>query len=155
MDHLFRSSTQRMIAGVCGGFAEYFQVDPTIVRVVYVLVTIGTAFVLGFVAYLVLWLIIPAEGSVGKDVRESMRDGVEEMAQSARDLGDRVQSTLKGSEDPETRRIERISLAGAILLVVGVIFLLGNLDLLGWLRWGKLWPLILIAIGFLLLLRRR
>ncbi|MGD0764786.1 MAG: PspC domain-containing protein [Dehalococcoidia bacterium] len=155
MDHLFRSSTQRMIAGVCGGFGEYFHVDPTIVRVVYVLVTIGTGVVLGFVAYLVLWLIVPSEGAVGKDVRESMRDGVEEMAQSARDLGDRVHSTLRGSNDPETRRIERMSLAGAILLVVGIVLLLGNLDLLGWLGWNKLWPLILVAIGLFLLLRRR
>lgn len=154
MDRLYRSSDQRMIAGVLGGFGEYFGVDPTIIRVIFVLVTVATGFLLGSVAYLVLWLIIPGEEAVNRPIRDSMRENVEEMAQSARNLGSEVQATFSRERTPEERR-GRLPLLGLILVVVGILFLLGSLDLLGWFRLGRLWPLVLIIIGVFLLLRRR
>src|SRR5262245_41522190 len=57
---LVRSRTDRRIAGVCGGLAEYFDVDPTIVRVTWVILSIvAGAIVFGVVAYLIAWFIIP------------------------------------------------------------------------------------------------
>lgn len=56
---LYRSRHERMLAGVCGGLAEYFDTDPTIVRLVWVLVTVFTGLTPGVIAYLVLWLIVP------------------------------------------------------------------------------------------------
>ncbi len=54
---LYRSTTDRMIAGVCGGIAEYFGIDPVIVRIVaVVLLVAGTA---GFWAYIILWIVVP------------------------------------------------------------------------------------------------
>ncbi|MFI5058613.1 MAG: PspC domain-containing protein [Candidatus Acidiferrales bacterium] len=52
-----RSSTDKKIGGVCGGFADYFDLDPTIIRVVWLLLVLfgGT----GLVAYLVLWIVLP------------------------------------------------------------------------------------------------
>ena len=56
---LQRSRTEKMIGGVCGGLGEYFGIDPTIVRVLWVVVTLmGGA---GFIAYLILWAVMPAE----------------------------------------------------------------------------------------------
>jgi phage shock protein PspC (stress-responsive transcriptional regulator) len=144
-----------MLGGVCGGLGEYFNIDPTLVRIVYILVTIATGVLLGIGLYIVLWLIVPSEASVGKSIRESMRENVDEMAQSARDISNEVQATLRRSPPEGTHRIERAALAGLILVAVGVLFLLANLDLLGWLRWARFWPLILIVIGLVLLLRRR
>jgi phage shock protein C len=154
MERLYRSSTQKMIAGVCGGLGEYFEIDPTLVRIVYVLVTIATGVLLGLALYVMLWLIVPSEASVGKSVRESMRENVDEMAQSARDIGNGVQATLRGTPREGTHRMEPAVLAGLILVGIGILFLLVNLDILGWLRWARLWPLILIVIGLLLLFRR-
>lgn len=56
---LYRSRTQRMIGGVCGGIAEYFNVDPTIIRLIWAFLIIfwGT----GLLAYLIAWIIIPEE----------------------------------------------------------------------------------------------
>ena len=54
-----RRSGNRMIAGVCGGIAESLQVDPTIVRVVYVFVSIFSAAFPGILIYLILWIIMP------------------------------------------------------------------------------------------------
>jgi len=49
----------RQIAGVCGGLGEYFDIDPTMVRVVYVLLSIFSAAFPGILVYLLLWLLIP------------------------------------------------------------------------------------------------
>ncbi len=56
---LHRSRTERMVAGVCGGLAEYFGIDPTIVRVLWVLMVLlaGT----GVLLYLILWIIVPLD----------------------------------------------------------------------------------------------
>jgi phage shock protein C len=54
-----RSSVDCKIAGVCGGIAEYMDVDPTVVRLVWVLITFFTGMVPGIVAYLVAWMVMP------------------------------------------------------------------------------------------------
>jgi len=58
---LTRSNRNKMIAGVCGGIAEYLDMDPTLVRVLYVLVSILSAAFPGILVYIVLWLVIPEE----------------------------------------------------------------------------------------------
>jgi len=56
---LHRSRNEKMIGGVCGGLGEYFGIDPTIVRVLWVAITlIGGA---GILAYLILWIIMPLD----------------------------------------------------------------------------------------------
>ena len=57
---LQRSSTDRMLGGVCGGLANYFDFDPTLVRVAYVLLSVCTAFS-GVLAYILLMIIMPKE----------------------------------------------------------------------------------------------
>ena len=59
---LYRSTTDRQIAGVCGGLAEYFGIDPTIVRILFVLATLAGG--PGLIAYIVLALVIPDQSSI-------------------------------------------------------------------------------------------
>jgi phage shock protein C len=54
-----RSATDTKIAGVCGGLAEYMDVDSTVVRLIWVLVTFFTGIVFGIIAYFVAWLVMP------------------------------------------------------------------------------------------------
>jgi phage shock protein C len=56
---LTRSSKHKVIAGVCGGLAEYFGLDPTIVRVAYVLISIVSVAFPGILAYIVLMFVMP------------------------------------------------------------------------------------------------
>ena len=56
---LTRSRRHKMIAGVCGGLAEYFDLDPTVVRVAYVLVSIISVAFPGILAYIVLMFVMP------------------------------------------------------------------------------------------------
>ena len=53
-------SKERKIAGVCGGIANYFGWDASIIRIIYALATIFTAFC-GVILYLILWLLLPEE----------------------------------------------------------------------------------------------
>jgi phage shock protein C len=64
---LRRSRTNRQVAGVVGGLAEYFRVDPTLLRVIYVVGSIVSAAFPGLLVYLLLWLIVPEaeDGTVG------------------------------------------------------------------------------------------
>ena len=56
---LVRSSKHKMIAGVCGGLAEYFVLDPTLVRVAYVFLSIISAAFPGILAYIILMFVMP------------------------------------------------------------------------------------------------
>ena len=58
---LRRSRSDRIIAGVCGGLADYFGLSPTGVRVVYVLASILSVAFPGIIVYLILWALIPSE----------------------------------------------------------------------------------------------
>jgi phage shock protein PspC (stress-responsive transcriptional regulator) len=60
---LARSSTNSMIAGVCGGFAEWLGWNPTTFRVLYVVLSILSAAFPGILVYLVLWLVMPKSPS--------------------------------------------------------------------------------------------
>jgi phage shock protein PspC (stress-responsive transcriptional regulator) len=59
---LRRSQSDRKIAGVLGGLARYFALDPTLVRAVYVVVSILSVAFPGILVYLVLWFLIPPDG---------------------------------------------------------------------------------------------
>jgi phage shock protein C len=56
---LYRSLSKRMIAGVCGGLAEYFDIDVSLVRLIFVGLTLITAIVPMLLFYLIAWIIIP------------------------------------------------------------------------------------------------
>ena len=58
---LVRPRSNRKIAGVCAGLAEYFDLDVTLVRVLWLLVTIFSAIVFGIVGYIVAWIVMPEE----------------------------------------------------------------------------------------------
>lgn len=60
MHKLHRSRKNRMLAGVCGGLGEFFGIDPTIMRIIWI---VGTLFSMGFgvILYIILWIVVPEE----------------------------------------------------------------------------------------------
>lgn len=58
---LTRSSSDKVVAGICGGLAERFGMDITLVRLIYVLISIFSAGFPGFIVYVILWVVIPAD----------------------------------------------------------------------------------------------
>jgi phage shock protein C len=83
-----RSRNDRMLAGVAGGLAAYFNIDPLFVRLGFALLAFlnGT----GIMLYLLLWLLLPNEDSVSSDSRTQVRENVDEMRSAAQNAVDRV-----------------------------------------------------------------
>lgn len=79
---LTRSTTESMIAGVCGGLAEYFNIDPVIVRLIFVLVTLTSG--LGIPVYFLLWIIMPKASIQGQ---QGFQAGFEQLGQEAGQFG--------------------------------------------------------------------
>ena len=154
---LYRSRSDRMVWGVCGGLAKYFGIDPTIVRVTFVLLIFANG--LGILAYVILAIVVPLESSKVTTPKETVQENVEEMKETATELGREIHSTLAGeegeSEEVTKARHRRLNIFGIVLIVVGILFLLGSFNLLWWFHWGNLWPLIIVAIGVLIILSAR
>jgi phage shock protein C len=145
---LERSTTNKVIAGVCGGIAEYLQVDPTLVRVFFVIVgfmTVGVA----FLGYIVLIFLMPLPGQPAPFVKTS---GATISTLEAAASGDpTVTAPVPRPADPESAERAR-SAFGIVLIALGAIFLFSNL--FRFFRWDLVWPLVLIGVGVLLLAQR-
>lgn len=59
---LYRSTTDKKIAGVCGGIAEYFNVDPVIIRIIAVILLLPGGLP-GFIPYIILWIVVPEKSA--------------------------------------------------------------------------------------------
>jgi phage shock protein C len=96
---LTRSSSDRMIAGVCGGLAKYFAVDPVLVRLIFVLVSLTSG--IGILLYPVLWVLMPKSGSVGPQEEffpqdsEEWRRRVQSFGQEAAEFGQSVEREVR------------------------------------------------------------
>jgi phage shock protein C len=115
---LYRSATDKVIAGVCGGLAQYFNLDPALVRLAFVVFALaGGASVL---LYVVLWIAVPVGAGT-----------------PAFALGERGHEVL-----------------ATVLIAVGALWLLANFGAFTFINWRLAWPLVLIAAGAALLVRR-
>jgi phage shock protein C len=64
MKRLYRSEKNKMVAGICGGLGEMFNIDPTLVRLAFVFLCLATAFFPVLIAYIIGWIIIPLSSEV-------------------------------------------------------------------------------------------
>ncbi len=144
---LYRSTTNKVIAGVCGGLGEYFDIDPMIIRALFVLAFFmsGT----GILLYIVLWLVIPDRPRRETLSRDHLKETVREMKARAVDVVDE----LRGAN--EAKMESRQSWLAILVVIVGVMFLLRNFDMLTIFDFERLWPLILIIFGFAILFKKR
>lgn len=143
---LYRSYTDKMLGGVCGGLGEYFDIDPVIIRVLFfVAVLFGGG---GILAYIILWIVIPQKPFTIPKINQ------DEAKSSEADAGQTNQgeNTFRNFV-VEKRRMNKNSLAGIILIFLGMLFLLDNF--VPRFSFHDFWPLILIGIGFALILNAR
>jgi|UniRef100_A0A7V3E711 phage shock protein PspC (stress-responsive transcriptional regulator) len=141
---LYRSYTDKMLGGVCGGLGEYFDIDPVIIRVLFVIaVLFGGG---GILAYIILWIVIPQRPfTIPKyDSNSEIKNESQTGAQSENTFREFV---------VQKRKMNKNSLAGIILIFLGTLFLLDNF--VPRFSFHDFWPLILIGIGFALILNAR
>jgi len=159
---LYRSRTNRAIWGVCGGLGDYFDVDPAFLRVAFVLLAFANG--VGLIAYIVLAIATQKEpetpSAAGTPPTQVMRENVQAAGQTPNTGTAPQPSASVGGESglaqtPTTESADRIPyVVGGGLIVLGAVFLMGELGLFSWLRWGRLWPLALIAAGLAVIFSR-
>ncbi len=134
---LYRSKRQSVIAGVCGGLAEYFDIDVTIIRLIW-----AVAFFMGGVgllAYIVAAIIIPKNENQGTVIIDE--DGNE--------------IYVSGGEDSSSVKNNSVLFLGGFLILLGGLVLFDKVFPFRWL-WREIkefaWPVLLIMVGILILM---
>ncbi len=152
-------SQRRIIAGVCQGLGHYFEIDPVIVRVTFILLAAVGG--MGLLAYVVLWIIMPTEGKPALEGPAAIGEGIHTMATELKEVGYEIHGSLGGSSHPHEeispplhRSRHGVSVLGAAFVVLGVWLLLGNLGIVEWASARYIWPTFLILLGGLLMIRR-
>lgn len=131
---LYRSREHAMIGGVCAGIAEYFDIDPSLVRLALVLLFFAGG--VGILAYIVAWIIVPQKPLITA-------------APSAETTSEEPTTTTHSDSVEEINRPRFVF--GIILIVLGGLFLMGSLHVWHWFSFFRLWPLILIIIGIMII----
>lgn len=157
-NRLYRSRTERMLFGVCGGLGKYLGIDPTIIRIILVLLVFCGG--VGLLAYIVMSFLVPLEASQKSTPRGVVEENVEDIRETATKLGNEIRDTFAGKEKTteEIAQVQarRRSALGIVIIVIGVICLLGALNIFNWFKWwGGIGALVLIAIGVLLIVGLR
>ncbi len=140
---LYRSRTNRVLAGVAGGLGDYFDIDPVIFRIIFVVLTLLNG--LGLLLYLVFWIVIPEEGTepvIKGDIGKKIETHARRVASEVREAVNR-----NHERDRSGARV----VGALILIVLGLLFLAQNLFGLDF--WRLIGPFIIILLGLLLILR--
>ncbi len=139
-----RSNSDKVLAGVCGGLGAYFEIDPTVFRIIFVVATFFGGF--GLLLYIILALLVPAED-------QAPDEPIKKVKSVAAQMGKAVETGAKKMEAEMTQRPNKHGWAGLVLVLAGILFLLANLGFFNWVDAGKFWPVLLILIGLYIIAR--
>lgn len=135
MKKLYRSSKDMYIGGVCGGLGEVMKVDSNIIRIIFALFAIFGA---GVIIYLIMWAVLPLK-TIDEYEAEKHDDNTIDMEKSK-------DNVYKKADE------RNLHFFGSILIFIGILLLINNLFLS--VEFHKMWPLIVIIIGFFIIFSR-
>jgi phage shock protein PspC (stress-responsive transcriptional regulator) len=143
-----------MIGGVAGGIAEYFDIDPVIIRAIFIISLLGWG--MSLIVYIVLWIIVPDESKIiSKNEIFSSIDNDED----EQEFSSKYQTTSSSFDNDKKKNIKnhrseaRKIFGGVILIVFGIVLLLDNI--LQYSVFEQFWPVVLIIFGIFILMRNR
>lgn len=132
VNKLYRSNTEKVLGGVCGGLADYLNIDVVILRIIFVLLALFGGG--GVLIYIILWIAIPAQMADYSKMKEKL--DAEIIADDNPGVGaSRQSNTALG--------------AGVILIIVGLLFLADRI--MPYYNLIDFWPVILIAAGVIII----
>ena len=147
---LYRSESDRMLGGICGGLGDYLSIDTTLVRLFFALLFFGSG--IGLLVYLALWIIMPSESTAqaGTSFEENIKNSGENFSERVQTVGEEFGNAVR-NPNPQAGVI-----IGIALIALGGVLFVENLNI-HWLRWVSfdiLWPVLLIIGGIVILQRR-
>ena len=156
---LYRTVQGRVIGGVAGGLADYFGMDPTIVRLIFVLLVIFGGS--GVLLYIILWIILPEKNNYSTFTSYTSNAPPPPTGETS-GIGDAYDGFEQGkpynteneiynkiTEARQKKKMEGSLIGGAILIVLGSIFLIEKF--IPRIDFGDLWPILLISLGLILI----
>ncbi len=134
MKRIYRSRQNKVIAGVCGGIGEYFNIDPVLIRVLFVLLVLLQGF--GILAYIIAWIIIP-KNPVQKDKDTKI-------SKKASEVESRIAKTASKFSNKDRKAL------GIILIIIGILLSIGRFIFIDFRQY---FPILFILIGIVLLIK--
>lgn len=139
---LYRNRHDKMIGGVASGLADYFEVDPLIIRALFIIITI--AYGIGFIAYIVLWIIVPINDMDNFDNFASY--------EGQTNFDTKIETDEFDNIDYTNKKNDRKLLGGIVLIVIGFLLFLN--EILPDFDFEFIVPIILIIIGVSILYKQ-
>jgi len=145
---LYRSVTDKIIGGVCGGIAEYFSIDPVIIRLAFVLAVIFGGG--GVLAYIILWIIIPQKPYIFTPFNQENKTQANLVDNEGEN---KTSNDLQSNVFYKNPNNNKTVFAGVLLVVLGMIILISNFVPGFYFR--DYWPVILIILGLAIILKAK
>ncbi|TAN57792.1 PspC domain-containing protein [Patescibacteria group bacterium] len=140
--HLYRSRKSRVIFGVCGGLGEYFEIDPFIIRIIFIALTLAGGS--GILLYLILAFLIPLSPNGAYSAENPERIDIKERA-------DELVSELRA----QGFRWTASNWIGAAIIILGVMLFLNQIFPSYFFNGGLFWALVIIIAGIAILTRKK
>ncbi|MEW6194639.1 MAG: PspC domain-containing protein [Bacteroidota bacterium] len=138
---LYRSRRARVFGGVAGGLGDYFNLDPILVRIIFVIITFATG--VGILLYIILWIVIPEE-----PFELAYKINLENTQTTT---GESTETNSKSFEQfqVEPQKSKGSIIAGVILIGIGLVFFADRF--IPSFRFGDIFPIVLVLIGIALI----
>ena len=150
---LYRSKKDCVIGGVCGGIAEYFDIDSTLVRLLAILVFFFGGS--GLIAYIIGWIINPQNPNGNTEDNSENKEEIKGKIKKGIDKAiKKVEENLPEERSKCKSERNRYIILGVIFVIAGLIFMGSTLfPWITWVAWGTFWPVIIIVLGLVIMIR--
>jgi len=152
-NRLYRSATSRVFGGVAGGIAEYFDIDPIIIRMLFIIIALAGGG--GVLVYIILWIAIPSRPLVPPVFNMGAGDSSTpppppgDFGAPSSDPGAYNAEPMPPFDTHKERSNKGGLIGGLVLITLGSIFLADRF--IPRIDFGDLWPLILVVVGAVLI----
>lgn len=147
---LYRSKTDRMLFGVAGGLAEYFGVDSNLVRIIFIILTIWGG--VGLLLYIVGIFLIPENPSGVRSTAKNQKEKNKAVEERVNAVASKIKEKIEEHRNGKSA-LSGEQIFGLVVLLIGLIFLSNTL--FSYFNFWRLWPLVLVVIGLVILLGKK
>lgn len=146
---LYRSRTERVVFGVCGGLGKYFNIDPILFRFLFILLFLADG--IGLFLYIIMAVIVPVEPKKSdhreRDIESEIDEFADKIGKKAEDLSDELKFNEKFSSSQNA--------LGVIVILIGLFFLSRETFNLDWINTDLVWPFAIIAVGLYIIFKKQ